>query len=87
MLMLTEHPGNNLENSLPLFPFLEINPYRIASFFINITSATFFSNLFIQTVAFLFLSFFFFGHTAQLAGSLFPDQGLTSILDSESVEP
>ena len=58
MLMLTEHPGNNLENSLPLFPFLEINPYRIASFFINITSATFFSNLFIQTVAFLFLSFF-----------------------------
>ena len=56
MLMLTEQPGNNLENSLLFLPFLEINPYQMATFSINIT--TFFSNLFSHTLA--FLSFFFF---------------------------
>ena len=66
MLMLTEHPGNNLENSLPFFPFLEIHAYQMATFSINIT--TFFSNLFSHTLAFLSF-FFFFGHTARLAGS------------------
>ena len=30
--------------------------------------------------------FFFFGHTAQLAGSQFPDQGLNPRPESESVE-
>ena len=54
MLMLTEHPGNNLENSLPFSPFLEIHAYQMATFSINIT--TFFSNLFSHTLA--FLSFF-----------------------------